>query len=218
MFNKLVLAAAVLASASVAQAATFTSAFGAPDPGPGAGFTLIDNFNNASSQPAGVTITGGYAFRAFTANDAAAPAGDTTQYLYVSSALNPNNATINFANQRAVSFYWGSIDTYNKVDVLGVGGTSILTVTGSQIQPANGDRASGNTNQRVTFRAGTNETITGLRLTSTGVAFEIDDLFGIAGSGSGSTVPEPSSWAMLIAGFGLVGFASRRRGSARITA
>lgn len=33
------------------------------------------------------------------------------------------------------------------------------------------------------------------------------------GGGSGSTVPEPANWALLLAGFGLVGIASRRRGA-----
>lgn len=32
----------------------------------------------------------------------------------------------------------------------------------------------------------------------------------------GSIVPEPASWAMMIMGFGLVGFAARRRGHARL--
>ena len=32
------------------------------------------------------------------------------------------------------------------------------------------------------------------------------------GGGIGSTVPEPASWAFLVAGFGMIGLASRRRG------
>lgn len=36
--------------------------------------------------------------------------------------------------------------------------------------------------------------------------------------GSGSVVPEPASWAMLIAGFGLVGATMRRRRNAALTA
>jgi hypothetical protein len=44
-------------------------------------------------------------------------------------------------------------------------------------------------------------------------AFRVDDLAGTAGLVSG--IPEPAAWAMLIAGFGLVGATSRRRTLAR---
>jgi hypothetical protein len=47
----------------------------------------------------------------------------------------------------------------------------------------------------------------GLRLTSSQNAFEIDNL-SVAG------VPEPASWAMMLAGFGMIGGALRRRSSA----
>lgn len=40
----------------------------------------------------------------------------------------------------------------------------------------------------------------------------------IAGSFAGAAVPEPASWAMMLAGFGLVGFASRRRSSRAVVA
>ncbi|WP_310474313.1 PEPxxWA-CTERM sorting domain-containing protein [Sandarakinorhabdus sp.] len=43
--------------------------------------------------------------------------------------------------------------------------------------------------------------------TTTGGAFSIDNLT----IGASGVVPEPASWAMLIAGFGLVGAAARRR-------
>lgn len=41
--------------------------------------------------------------------------------------------------------------------------------------------------------------------------FRIGDFGALDGGGSGSTVPEPESWVMLIAGFGLVGGVARRR-------
>ena len=222
MFTKLLAAAAVFASASVAQAVTFTSFGGAPDPGY-AGQTLIDDFNS-TTPPSGVTLTGGFAYHTGTApNNSAAPAGDMTQYLYVSSALTPNNATLLFGQDyKKVSFYWGSIDKYNSVEVLGAGGITLLTMNGSQLPPADGDQGKSITNRRVTYLAGNGEAITGLRFISNGIAFELDDVAGVAGTGSGSgggTVPEPASWAMMVAGFGLVGFATRRRrGLTRVAA
>jgi PEP-CTERM motif len=46
-------------------------------------------------------------------------------------------------------------------------------------------------------------------------AFRIDDLAGTADLMGGGGVPEPASWALMIAGFGLVGGAMRRRGTVR---
>ena len=46
--------------------------------------------------------------------------------------------------------------------------------------------------------------------------------FGIAddggGDGAGGVVPEPATWALLLSGFGMVGFASRRRRAAAVAA
>jgi PEP-CTERM motif len=61
-----------------------------------------------------------------------------------------------------------------------------------------------------------------------GSYFAFEDLFGggdfnytdlqfIARTGSLAAVPEPASWALLIAGFGLVGVAVRRRRTVRVT-
>lgn len=70
----------------------------------------------------------------------------------------------------------------------------------------------------MSFFAEGNEVITGLRFVATGVAFEIDDVAGqLASDGSGSTVPEPATWALMLAGFGMVGAAARRRGSSTAT-
>ncbi len=146
------------------------------------------------------------------------PAGDTSKYLYVSSALSPNAATLMSPNAlKSIGFYWGSIDTYNSVDVLGTvngGATQTLyTLGGSALPPANGNQFTASSNQRVTFTASAGEAITGLRFTSTGVAFEVDNITGGLGLGGGGigAVPEPAAWAMMLAGFGLVGAAARRR-------
>lgn len=61
--------------------------------------------------------------------------------------------------------------------------------------------------------------ITGLTLFSddlAGLAYD-DFSFTVDGGGTGG-VPEPASWAMLIAGFGLMGGALRRRRTATVTA
>lgn len=74
----------------------------------------------------------------------------------------------------------------------------------------------------MSFFAEGDEVITGLRFVATGVAFEVDDVAGtLASAGSGSTVPEPATCALMLAGFGIVGVAARRRGNSatpRVTA
>lgn len=217
MLNKFSVALIMMASATASQALTYSVAAGAPDPGyAAAGQTLLVDFNSATL-PGGYTLTGGYGYSTGTTTGAAAPAGDTSQYLYVSSAITPNNATLTTAFDLAsISFYWGSIDTYNSVEVLGTSGSVPVvlgTYGGSTFSPANGDQSSASTNERVFFTAGTGEAITGLRFTSTGVAFEVDDVAGspITEGNPNGAVPEPAAWALMIAGFGMVGTAARRR-------
>ena len=46
----------------------------------------------------------------------------------------------------------------------------------------------------------------------------LDNVSILESDGSGSTVPEPASWAMLLVGFGLIGVSARRRGVRSVTA
>jgi PEP-CTERM motif len=193
---------AALLAASAANAVIVTGAFGAPDPGPGPGKFIAVDFTNPNA--AGFVWTAGTISTSITTNaTAAAPALDTTRYGYVTSALPNNFATLSTPNLKTISFYWGSIDTFNSLDVLGAGGVVIHTIGGASLPPANGNRTSSNTNRRIFITAGPNEVITGLTFRSTGVAFEFDDI--------ATSVPEPQAWAMLIAGFGLVGAVARRQ-------
>ncbi|MBV8972236.1 MAG: PEPxxWA-CTERM sorting domain-containing protein [Sphingomonadaceae bacterium] len=212
---KFVLPVAALLAAGSAQALTWTSVNGAPDPGPGANQQTFVDFETPVDTT-GFTLTGNYALASGTTGSYAAPAGDASTYLYVSSALAGNNATLTApAGLKSIGFYWGSVDTYNSVDVLGTRGgvaTTLYTLAGSSLPLSNGDQQSPLSNQRVTFVAGRGEAITGLRFVSTGVAYEIDNVAGtLLGNGSASAVPEPAAWALLLVGFGVVGATARRR-------
>lgn len=196
-------AVAAMLAASAANAVIVTGAFGAPDPGPGAGQTMVVDFDNPNA--AGYVWSAGTIATSITTDGtAAAPAQDTTRYGYVSSALTNNFATLSTPDLNSISFYWGSIDDYNHVDVLGAGGAVIYTIDGAMLPPANGNQSSSNTNRRIFISAAPNQVITGLTFRSTGVAFEFDDI-------AAAAVPEPQSWALLIAGFGLVGATARRQ-------
>lgn len=188
------------------------SIYGAPDPGPRAGETYVIDFD--AGLPTGVTLTGdGAIVSGDLAGQYAAPAGDATPYLTVPSATSNGTATLTFAdflgsqNVTGFSFYWGSIDAYNSLELLDRSGNVLRTIGGADIPPANGDQALPVTNRRVTFDlTGADQALGGLRFTSTQYAFESDTF-----SFSTGAVPEPATWAMMILGFGGAGVALRRR-------
>jgi hypothetical protein len=210
----LALAALALITSADAGAVTVTSLAGAPDPGPAPDQSIVVSFDGPAA--AGYSWSGGLATSCATINGAAMPAigvgGNSSCFGYVSSRINVNNATLSTPNLSSISFYWGSIDTYNFVDVLGAGGATIFSFAGSALPPSNGNQGQPATNRRVNVIAGPGEVITGLRLRSEGVAFEFDSFAAaeVINPGGGA-VPEPATWAMLLAGFGLVGVSARRR-------
>lgn len=204
---QLLAATAATLLALPAAAVSFTSTPGAPDPGMPAGHTMVVTFD--APEAVGYSWADGLSTATGTSPGVyAAPAGNATVFGYVSSAITPNNATLSTPKLKEISFYWGSIDTYNMVEVLGSSGV-LFTVMGGDFSAADGNQLVPGTNRRVTFAWDGANAITGLRMTSTGVAFEFDDFSAIA-------VPEPATWAMLIAGFGMVGWASRRRRAADV--
>ena len=125
-----------------------------------------------------------------------------TSYL---SVLGGGSATYAFAQAaRSVQFDWGSIDTYNTLIVTMLSGATYSIVPGGNFtNPGNGDQSSPLTNGLFTVNAGTDR-ISALTFGSGANSFEVDNL-------AVGNVPEPALWGMLIAGFGTIGFASRRR-------
>lgn len=207
--RSLFLLAASFGLATAANAVTVTSANGAPDPGPLGSETWVIDYET----PLGAAVTGNYQIVSGNTANSAAPAGDMTHYFSVPANGTSGMATLDFTGiagfkgadkVRSFSFYWGSIDKYNKLELLDAGGNAFATYTGSAFGPATGSPTSPTTNKRVFFKLGDGETLSGLRFTSTSIAFEHDDV-------AVSFVPEPGVWAMMIAGFGFVGLASRRR-------
>ncbi len=204
----LALSGALLALPVAANAAILVSSsnYGLAAPaGPG---VLID-FD--SPLPAGFNpITGsGYGiFNGDAIGQAAAPADgptdasdDTTDYLGVFNGSATLLGNVGYSN---VSLYWGSIDTYNALDLLDSGGVVFGTVNAALIgSGGNGNQLAGNTNRRVDISS--TAPIFGLRFRSTQAAFEADNVKFF------NAVPEPTTWAMMIVGFGFVGSAMRRR-------
>ncbi|QMW23012.1 PEP-CTERM sorting domain-containing protein [Sandaracinobacteroides saxicola] len=196
----LALAIALLGTATAASALTVTSqAYDAPL---SAGQSMVVTFDAPNAA--------GYSFASspnlFVGSHsgiAAAPAGDATRYAAV---LGGQTLTLNTPNLKSLSLYAGSIDTYNWITFKGANGYS-QTVSGSAFAVVpNGSWTEALANRRVDFDFGGNR-VNQVIFGSNGNSFEFDN---IAAAGA---VPEPATWAMLIAGFGLVGMAARRRNS-----
>jgi hypothetical protein len=195
-----------LLAAMPATTGTMISLPGAPDPGPFAGETLVVSFDAPNA--AGFVWQGAPATRASSqAGTAAMPAGGNGSFGFVStSSLRPATATLLTPALRSISLYWGSIDGHNRITLIGRDGQALGQFTGNQLPMPNGSWTQSAANRRVGFVADQGEWIHGLRFETGGVAFEFDSI-------AANAVPEPASWAMLIAGFGLVGTLQRRRPS-----
>ena len=198
------------ASAAVTVSTTTSGTNPASDPGY-AGLSLLYDFEGPLAPG---TLTGDYKIETAPGTGiAAAPAGTTpgTKFLTVPDSVSNGSATLQLGGSyKLVSLYWGSIDDYNTLELLDGMGNVIHSVVGSALPApvaANGNQSAPTSNRRVLF---TNDVanITALRLSSTNYAFEIDSVAG--------AVPEPATWAMMLGGFGLLGAAARRRGSAKM--
>ena len=104
-----------------------------------------------------------------------------------------NIGTISFAAPiTSFTFLWGSPDAYNSL----TDGT--VTITGSSVSSGTGNNAE---STLYTFFDALG--FSSLTFSTTGVAFEI----------ASTQVPEPMTFALLLAGLGAVGFVARRRGA-----
>jgi PEP-CTERM motif len=142
---------------------------------------------------------------------------DGTQYLSIQGG---QSATLKVDDLTTISFYIGSIDTYNTLSFEYADGTfetPILTgtwVSDNTISQSNGDQQNGDTNGRLTLTF--SKPIEAVVLGSASNSFEISDVAGIK-----AAVPEPTSWALMILGFGGAGAVlrgQRRRQASAATA
>ncbi len=133
----------------------------------------------------------------------ATPFNNTSKYLAVSP---DNNVTINFAKSLDYfGFYWGSIDTYNSVDVYSKG-VLLKTFTGADVPgaPANGAQTTDENNVYVNLLANKGETFDKIVLRTSSPALETDNY-----SYKVASVPEPSSILGLLT-FGAISVFKRK--------
>lgn len=105
----------------------------------------------------------------------------------------------------SVSFFIGSIDSYNMVDLLSTTGALLASYSGSNFTTsANGNTQQANTNRRVTVKVDPSDPlIGGIRFKSAGNSLEVDNIV--------FSVPEPSVWMLMLLGFAMVAGATRYR-------
>lgn len=212
---KLAVAALAVAAAMPASAATLVSQFGseATFAAPTAGATNFTVFDfNSAAIPVGFTADYPLAGSAELVSGSLdmmyqQPAfSDGSQYLAVKAN---GSATIRSTGTayNSVSFYIGSIDDYNGVQILSTTGAVLASYANDDFTtpfPPNGDGTSPIMNRRVTYTTdGSAGLIGGIRFTTRDNSLEVDNLV--------FAVPEPSTWLMMLAGFGMVGMAMRAR-------
>ena len=119
-------------------------------------------------------------------------------------------ATLSFSTAvNAFSFTWGSPDDGNSLDIATTNfGTT--TYTGSQFKTLGGLVGDGmNANTRLFTITGTGGTlINSITFKSSNIAFEV----------ATAPIPEPETYALMLAGLGAVGFMARRRRAAQASA
>lgn len=200
----LLLAAALAVSLPVAASAavTLTSVNGSPSyTGP---FTY--DFETPGTTP---VFTNGSVLNS-SSGIGAPPYGTTGKYYSVGpGAGSPGTIDLSsFGDIDFISFVWGSIDTFNKLEVVDASGNALVggTFTGSSFAIADGDQTDPNTNRLVTltFTGLDRGLVSGLRLTSSGNAFETDNY-------RVGAVPEPTTWMLMLMGMAGIGFSMRRK-------
>lgn len=130
------------------------------------------------------------------------------------SQSKPGVVTVDLSTTAAdyYGFRWGSIDFYNTVSFYD-GSTLLLSLTGTQVKDGSGGMASGYFN----VYAAAGEAITRVVLESSRSSLESDNHAvhfkpqSFAPYAPIATVPEPSTYALLLAGLGVIGLLARHR-------
>ncbi|OHT18894.1 Npun_F0296 family exosortase-dependent surface protein [Edaphosphingomonas haloaromaticamans] len=206
MFKTLAAALLLTCAATSANAATFVFAQG--EGGAKAFETVIADFNDPANNSLVSGINFSFLDAATSGGTGALPgAGDGSRYL---SVLGGGYAEISLPAATSFSIDVGSLDSYNLMTLLYSDGTT-ADLSGDTIfnGDADGNQTSPSANGRLTVWADAGKIITGIRFSSDSNSFEVDNL-------AITAVPEPSAWALMLAGFGLIGtgLRSRRRGIA----
>lgn len=208
-FSKVMIAAGALCAAMAANA-TVTGSLGG-----GAG-TFLDLSSSGLSMGGSTvaTLTGGAVYNAQQpfADIPGTGIGSVYGGNFLSAGVGSGTvptATLSFAGAGVdyISFLWGSPDSFNLLTVnSSVGPAQTFTTASLGFLLSNGDQ---NFSQYVQFSGLAGAKITSLTFSNT----TTDYGFETANYSVTAPVPEPETYALLLAGLGAVGFVARRRKS-----
>lgn len=138
---------------------------------------------------------------------------DGSKYLSVFGGTSATILALGAPGYNALSFYLGSIDTYNSFDLLSNTGSVIGSFAGSALLGGqSGNQTLPTTNRLITFTRGNGDAlIGGIKIYSRSNSAEVDNVRLM------SAVPEPSTWLMMILGVGIAGAALRRRQAVKVS-
>lgn len=106
----------------------------------------------------------------------------------------------------------------NKISVISISG-SLPSVQIYEVTAANSHENMNWQDYSYTFTAFANtSTLTFASAEYSPYGPALDNVSILEGDGSGATVPEPATWAMMLIGFGFIGVSARRRGVRSVTA
>lgn len=148
------------------------------------------------------TLSGGTVY----ANDqpfADIPKGTVTDFL-AAGVLAGQPATLTFTSPVSyLGFLWGSPDLYNLLTIISTDISQVFTVASLGFSVTDGNQAF---SQYVQFASAPGSKITGVVFSNT----PAQDAFEVANF-SVNTIPEASTYALMLAGLGIVAFVARRR-------
>ena len=200
-------AAFLVAGVTAANAGVISYSWSPFDNAPAAGEIMVQTFD--APLAAGYTMTwnnAGIYQGPLVSGIAAPPQNDNTKYL---SVLTGGSATLTAPGTiKSLSFYWGSMDEYNKITFQGAGGFSKSFDGDDLNSPANGNQQAASTNRRYYFTFDPNDKINKVLFSSSENSFEIDN---IAVNDPPNNVPEPLTLSLFASGLAGVTVLRRRR-------
>ncbi|WP_242140066.1 PEPxxWA-CTERM sorting domain-containing protein [Sphingomonas sp. TREG-RG-20F-R18-01] len=197
--------AALAASATLACAApafavtTFTTNFDSMSFGTGPGFTTLSSYEGWTGGAHGIEVQ---------YNNVAGKAFSGANLVELDTSANSSMSRLIDAGSYILRYWYsdrpGVPASSNGIAVLLNGVQSFASIGG------NGDEQTDWRRQTFAFNVSAPTTLTFAALGTS------DSRGGYIDSVSLSAVPEPASWAMMIAGFGMMGFALRNRANAKV--
>jgi hypothetical protein len=208
--TKTLIATAVALCAVQAQALTWSISAGGYSTQAGARHETFDAVATDANEALDMSYAGGRLFSASIGGITARPPGSIGNFLSVGTSggqAGPIVVDMTASPADYYGFLWGSPDRYNSVEFYD-DKTLLKSLSGADVfanpSPANGFQGAFPNGQYFNAFAGDAEQITRVVFRSTGNAFETDNHAVMA-------VPEPGSYALLLAGLGAMGFVAMRR-------